>query len=429
MNAADLAGLRGRLADFLAELTADLGRAERRRWAEAYVRGLLLDGDRKSVEPMAARLAEIDGTARDYEQALQQFVNQSPWDERPVRDRLARHVAASLPPGGFLILDDTGFPKQGDRSVGVARQYSGTLGKVGNCQVAVTLQYATGREVCCLDAALYLPEAWAGDRARCAAAGVPAGVGYAPKWRLALGLLARAKANGLAGTVLADSAYGDATEFRAELDREGWAWLVGVSGSLAVIAADADLGEVPPRSSPKGRPPTRPAKVKVREGLKGCSVAEWAAARPADFRRVTWREGSKGKLRSRFAAWRVRPAHKLAAGKVPGAACWLVAEWPEDEPGPTKFFFANLPPAASLVALVRTAKSRWWIEHCYQQLKEELGLDHFEGRSWRGWQHHVTLALLAYWFLVLCRREAEAAAEKRGRGGRRSRKSGANSSG
>jgi len=426
MKAADLAGLRGRLAEFLEELTPDLGRAERRRWAETYIRGLLLDGDRKSVEPMAARLAVIDGTARDYEQALQQFVNQSPWDERPVRDRLARHVVATLPPGGFLILDDTGFPKQGDRSVGVARQYSGTLGKVGNCQVAVTLQYATGREVCCLDAALFLPEAWADDRARRAAAGVPEGVGHEPKWRQGLGLLARAKANGLSGVVLADAAYGDATEFRAELDREGWTWAVGVGAGLSVLPADVDLGPVPPPSG-RGRPPKRPAAV--RAGLKAPGVGAWCAARTGDFRRVTWREGSRGKMRSRFAAWRVRPAHGLSAGKAPGPACWLVGEWPEGEETPTKFFLSNLPPASSLVALVRVAKSRWQVEHCYQQMKEELGLDHFEGRSWRGWQHHVTLVLLAYWFLVLARREAEADAQKKGCPGQASRKSGGRSNG
>src|SRR6516165_3491327 len=215
MDAKQLTRLRADLAAFLDELMPDrLGNVTRRRWAEAYLRGLLLDGHRKSVEPMAQRLRATDGSARDYAQALQQFLNQSPWEDRPVRDRLARRVVATVGTGGFVIVDDTGFPKQGAHSVGVARQYSGTLGKVGNCQVAVTLQYATGQEVFALDADLYLPEEWGTDRARLAAAGVPAGLGYRPKWQIALALLGRARANGVDGVVLADSAYGDVTEFR-----------------------------------------------------------------------------------------------------------------------------------------------------------------------------------------------------------------------
>src|SRR5215471_10334209 len=196
MDAKQLQRLRADLAAFVDDLMPDrLGNVTRRRWAEVYLRGLLLDGHRKSIEPVAQRLRAIDGSARDYEQALQQFINQSPWEDRPVRDRLTRRVLAA-DGGGFVIVDDTGFPKQGTSSVGVARQYSGTLGKVGNCQVAVTLQYATGQEVFALDAELYLPEAWGNDRGRLAAAGVPGGIGYRPKGQIALALLARAQANG-----------------------------------------------------------------------------------------------------------------------------------------------------------------------------------------------------------------------------------------
>jgi SRSO17 transposase len=310
-----------------------------------------------------------------------------------VRDQFAQHLAALLEADGFLILDDTGFPKQGTHSVGVARQYSGTLGKVGNCQIGVTLQYATTQEVVCLDAALYLPEeSWGNDLERLQAAGVPEDTGYRAKWRLGLTLLERAKANGFTGVVLADSAYGDVTEFRQTLDAEGWRYCVGVEKTLKVIAAAADLGEVPPYTG-RGRPPSRPEKVQP--GATSTSVLEWVQSRARDFRKVTWRQGSKGKLSSRFAAWRVRPAHKLSAGKEPLAALWLVAEWPEGEAAPTKFFFSNLPPGTSLRQLVRTAKGRWWVEHSYKELKDELGLDHFEGRSWQGWQHHVTLVLLA----------------------------------
>jgi SRSO17 transposase len=219
---------------------------------------------------------------------------------------------------------------------------------------------------------------------------------------MGLTLLERAKANGFSGVVLTDSAYGDVTEFRQALDAEGWRYCVGIEKTLKVIAADADLGEVPPYTG-RGRPPSRPEKV--RPGATSESVLEWAQGRAGEFRKVTWREGSKGKLSSRFAAWRVRPAHKLSAGQEPLAPCWLLVEWPEGEAAPTKYFFSNLAAGTSLRQLVRTAKGRWWVEHSYKELKDELGLDHFEGRSWRGWQHHVTLVMLAYAFLVLRRRQ------------------------
>jgi len=277
MDAMQLQRLRADLSAFLDDLMPDrLGNLTRRGWAEVYLRGLLLDGHRKSIEPLAQRLRVIDGRARDYEQALQQFINQSPWEDRPVRDRLARRVLAAVGTGGSVILDDTGFPKQGEHSVGVARQYSGTLGKVGNCQVAVTLQYATAQEVFALDAQLYLPEEWGSDRDRLDAAGVPADIGYRPKWQIALELLRRAQANGLSGTVLADSAYGDVTEFRQALDDAGWPYCVGISSTLKVVAADHDFGQVPPYRG-QGRPPTRPEKV--RAGALAPSVKEWAQAR------------------------------------------------------------------------------------------------------------------------------------------------------
>jgi SRSO17 transposase len=397
------------------ELTPEMGRRDRREWAVTYVRGLLLDGQRKSVEPLAKRLQAIDDSPRDYEQSLQQFVNQSPWDERPLRDRVARWAARRTgrkrrtpptagrsTPDGFLIIDDTGFPKQGRRSVGVARQYSGTLGKVGNCQVAVTLYYGGANAVGYgIDAELYLPEVWARDRARCLAAGVPDGVGCRPKWLLALEMLQRAKGNKLRGVVLADSLFGSVTKFRQALDAGSWRYCVGVDSTLKVIAADADLGPVPPKKR-TGRPPTRP--VKVRAGARSPSVRQWAESHAADFRKVTWRQGSKGKLTSRFAAWRIRPAHQLSAGRTPLEPCWLLAEWPADADAPTRYFFSNLPGSTALKMLVVVAKSRWMIEQSYQQMKGELGLDHFEGRSWRGWHHHVTLVFVAWAFLQLQRR-------------------------
>lgn len=401
MDARKLAKLRKDLTSFLDDVAGSLGHPRRRRWCDAYLRGLLLDGHRKSVEPMAARLRAIERGDEDYEQALQQFLNQSPWDEQELLDALHAWVARRFGGEGYLIIDDTGFPKQGTHSVGVARQYTGTLGKVASCQVAVTLQFATPTQVVALDAQLYLPEAWTADAERRTAAGVPESVAYRPKWRTALAMLRRAQANGLRGVVLADSAFGTVTEFRQELDRDGRAYCVGIDSTLKVVAADADLGAVPPRSG-TGRPPTRPAKV--RAGATSPSVKGWALDRPGDFRTVKWREGSRGRMAGRFAAWRVRPAHRLSAGKEPLAACWLLAEWPAGAGAPSKYFFSNLPPRTSLKRLVDTAKSRWWVEHSYRELKEELGLDHFEGRSWRGWNHHAVLVLMAYAFLQDVRR-------------------------
>jgi SRSO17 transposase len=429
MDGRSLKRLRSELEEFVGELLSDLPRRDQRRWAQTYLRGLLLDGHRKSIEPMAKRLEEIDGSKHDYEQSLQQLVNQSPWPAGLVRDRLQRWVAARSAAQArrhrdrsgaevqrLLIIDETGFPKQGKGSVGVSRQYSGTLGKVASCQMAVTLQYATqpagkvqGGEVFCVDVRLFLPEkTWGNDRKRMTGAGVPPDVGYEPKWKMALTMLNLAKANGLNGVVLADALYGSVTEFRRSLDREGWTYCVGVESTLSVIDAAQDLGEVPPWSG-YGRPPTRPSRVAAK--IAGVSVRRWAMGRAADFRTVNWREGSrvrKGKARQlsgRFAAWRVCPAHRLSDGRRPQRECWLLAEWPSGEDAPTKFFLANLPARASLRQLVRTAKGRWWVEQSYREMKEELGLDHYEGRSWVGWHHHVVLVMLAYAFVVAYRRQ------------------------
>lgn len=396
MDARKLTKLRQDLTSFLDDVVGTMGHPRRRRWCDAYLRGVLLDGQRKSVEPMADRLKTIEQGDEDYEQALQQFLNQSPWDEQKIVDGLHVWITRKFGGDGFLIIDDTGFPKQGRHSVGVARQYTGTLGKVASCQVAVTLQLATGKEVVGLDAKLYLPASWADDAKRLTQAGVPDAVGYQPKWQLALSMLRRAHDNGLRGIVLADSLFGTVTAFRQQLDEDGRTYCVGIDSTLKVIAADADLGPIPKHFGP-GRPPSRP--LHVRAGAKAPSVKQWALDHAADFHKVTWREGSKGKMTSRFASWRIRPAHKLSAGKEPLAACWLLVEWPAHTAQPARYFFSNLPPTTSLKRLVEVAKSRWWIEHSYRELKDELGLDHFEGRSWRGWHHHVVLVLMAYAFL------------------------------
>lgn len=407
MQARTLRQWQDELDGFLRELVADLPRSDQRGWAETYVRGLLLDGQRKSIQPMAERLAAIDQSWRDYEQSLQQFVNQSPWPAEKLRDRLQQWLAKRHPSGSsaqphYLVIDDTGFPKQGAHSVGVARQYSGTLGKVANCQIAVTLQQVAHESVWGVDAELYLPKVWTDDPNRMAQTGVPEEIGYRPKWQMALQMLDRAQHNGLGGIVLADSLYGSVHAFRKQLAQQGWSYCVGIDSTLKMIDANEDLGCVP-QSKGSGRPPSRPKRVQSKK--PGSSVKQWAMDHAEDFRGVSWREGTKGKLSSYFAAWRVRPAHKLTAGQHPQSPCWLIAEWPEDQEKPTKFFFSNLPTSYSLKRLVQVAKGRWWIELSYRELKDELGLDHFEGRSWRGWHHHVILVLLAYAFLVACRED------------------------
>jgi SRSO17 transposase len=398
MNARKLHKLKNEMQAFVEDVAAGIGRSERRHWCSTYLRGLLLDGDRKSIEPMASRLAAIDRPEKDYVQALQQFINQSNWEDPLIRENMRRRISRIFGTEGVLIIDDTGFVKQGKHSVGVARQYSGTLGKVGNCQVAVTLQFQVARSVLCIGAELYLPESWAGDATRLKKAGVPGEIGYRPKWQIALEMIRRVKTEGFTGPVLADSAYGTVTQFRRELDSLGLQWCLGIDSTLRVIAADADLGRIPPQGS-MGRPATRPQKI-ARRTLKTRSVLDWATRHKAAYRRVTWRHGTQGPMSSRFGVWRVRHAHRACAGAEPLEPCWLIAEWPIEAEKPTKFFFSNLPATASRKELVRLAKRRWWVEHSYKELKDELGLDHFEGRSWRGWHHHVTLTMLAYLFLV-----------------------------
>src|SRR4051794_30056089 len=294
MDASRLHRLRDDLSRYLDDVLPDLGRKGRRDWAELYLRGLLLDGRRKSAGAMAERLQRIDRSTQDYEQGLQQFLSQSPWDARPVRDQLARYLGHTLGGEGLLILDDTGFPKQGTHSPGVDRQYSGTLGKIGNCQIGVTLQFATKREVVCLDAELYLPEdSWGNNPERLKAAGVPEEVGYRPKWQIGLTLLERARANGFSGVVLADSAYGDVTEFRQALDAAGWRYCVGIEKTLKVIAADTDLGAGPPYTG-RGRPPSRPAQGGP--GGPSEAVLGWVRSRARDLRQGTWRGGGQGEV-------------------------------------------------------------------------------------------------------------------------------------
>jgi SRSO17 transposase len=400
LTAKQLAGMRGRLVEFAQEMFEPMARRDQRGWGEVYLRGLMLDGKRKSIEPMAARLEDGD------EQCLQQFVNQSPWDWRPVRRRVARQLTAEIEPEAWVI-DDTGFPKQGRMSVGVARQYCGALGKVGNCQLGVSINAACERASGPLDWRLFIPEEWdepsAFNTDRRAKAHVPDAVRHEPKWKLVLEMIDELRSWGLRPpVVLGDGAYGEITELRTGLEDRGIGYVLDVKGATSAYAERVRPER--PAWSGRGRPPA------ARYRAKPSSLRELAlAAGKHAAVGISWREGTRGRMHSRFLALGVRPANKdlrraAHAADAELAVRWLVCEWPPDAEEPTKYWLSNLPADTPLRELVRLAKLRWRIEHDYRELKDALGLDHFEGRSWRGWNHHVTLVSVAHAFLTLERR-------------------------
>ena len=397
----ELSRVRGRLVQFTTEMFDSIARKDQRRWGEVYVRGLMLDGKRKSIEPLAARLEDGD------EQCLQQFVNQSPWDEVAVRRALARRMSRELLPEAWVI-DDTGFPKFGKMSVGVARQYSGALGKVGNCQIGVSVNACSDQASCPLDWRLFIPKEW-DEQTECnqqrrAKAKLPADVCHVEKWRLALEMIDELIGWGITPPViLGDGAYGDNTELRCGLEDRELEYVVDVKGTTSAYREDVKPTQ-PPRAEGRGRPPG----VRYREDPSSLKQLALAAAKKAAVT-VTWREGTRGKMSSRFLALRVRPAniHLRRAAHNTGEQLpvrWLICEWPPQATEPTKYWLSNLPADTPLRDLARLGKLRWRIEHDYRELKDALGLDHFEGRTYRGWNHHVTLVSIAHAFLTLQRR-------------------------
>jgi SRSO17 transposase len=393
----ELARVRGRLEEFAGEMFESMARKDQRRWGGVYLRGLMLDGKRKSIEPMAARLEDGD------EQCLQQFVNQSPWDSQPVRRALAVRMSAEIEPGAWII-DDTGFPKFGKMSVGVARQYSGALGKVGNCQIGVSINAASEQASCPFDWRLFIPKEWDEqsefNRQRRENAKLPKDVHHVEKWRLALQMIDELRSWGLQPPViLGDSAYGDITELRSALEEREIDYVLEVKGDISAYSEDVE----PERPAWKGN--GRPPQARYRQDPSSLKTLALTAGEKAAVT-VTWREGTRGKMSSRFIALRVRlaniqlrrQAHK-AQQELP--VRWLLIEWPPGKDEPTKYWISSLPADTPLEKLVSLGKLRWRIEHDYRELKDALGLDHFEGRTYRGWNHHVTLVSVAHAFLTL----------------------------
>jgi SRSO17 transposase len=394
-----MAGWEERFGSYVERLGDVLGHADRRGPLRAYATGLLLPGERKSVEPMAARVEPFRVGAAH--QSLHHFVAKAPWDDAALLAAVRSYALPAIEEHGPIrawLVDDTGLPKKGRLSVGVARQYCGQLGKRDNCQVAVTLSVANEHASLPVAYRLYLPEAWAADPARRATAGVPEDVAFRTKPEIALEQIGRAVADGVPrGVVVTDAGYGNDTGFRDGVTVQGLAYVAGIQGTTTLWPP----GTGPLPAAPwggKGRPPKR---LRRDPGHEPLAAEKLAAGLPAGaWRTVAWREGTAGELASRFAAVRVRPAHGDTARTEPRPEEWFLVEWPEGEEEPTKYWLSTLSGTVPLEELVATAKLRWRIERDFEELKQELGLGHFEGRGWRGFHHHAALCIAAYGFLA-----------------------------
>jgi SRSO17 transposase len=389
--------LEERFTAYVEVLAGTLAHADRAQPFAAYCRGLILPGERKSIEPMAARVRPERVSAAH--QSLHHFVAKAAWLDETLLATVRRQVLPALGPVTAWIIDDTGFPKKGKHSVGVARQYCGQLGKQDNCQVAVSLSVANEQASLPIAYRLYLPRAWADDPVLRHKAGVPEAVTFETKPEIALAQIRDALRQGVSpGVVLADAGYGADMDFQEGLLGLDLAYVLGIQPNTSLWPPG--MGPLPAKPwSGRGRPPTR---LRREAGHEPASAEELTRSLPAEaWQTVTWREGSKGDLASRFTALRVRPGHRDYDRRAPWPELWLLAEWPESEKEATKYWLANLPADTPLPRLVALAKLRWRIERDYQELKQELGLGHFEGRGWRGFHHHAALCIAAYGFLVL----------------------------
>src|ERR1017187_3176273 len=389
-----------RLATYLDRLSQVAGHADRIVPMQNYTKGFFLPIERKSVEPMAARLAPAK--VRQMHQSLHHIVAEAAWSDRAWLREVRCQVLPAMTRKHALaawIVDDTGFPKKGSHSVGVTRQYCGQLGKQENCRVAVSVSLATEQASIPASYRLYLPEIWASDPERRKQAGVPKEIRFQTKPEIALGQIRSLVAEGVPhGVVLADAAYGNDNGFREGLEALELSYAVGIQSTTTVWPPE--IVPLPPHPQGKmGRPPLRLRRDKQHQPLLAKELALCLSA--TDLRPVSWREGTRGRMRSRFAALRVRVAHRDYWRSEPHPEQWLLIEWPTTEPEPTKYWLSNLPASIALRKLIAIAKLRWRIERDYEELKQELGLGHFEGRNWRGFHHHATLSIAAYGFLVL----------------------------
>jgi SRSO17 transposase len=388
-----------RFAAYIEGLAIAAGHEDRQAPLKSYCKGLLLPGERKSVEPMAARLDSEN--VQPMRQSLHHLVAKAPWSDEVVLEQVRNYVLPTMQKQGPVvawIVDDTGFPKKGRHSFGVTRQYCGQVGKQENCRVAVSWSVATWSSSLPVAYRLYLPKEWAEDAVKRNRTEVPEEVEFQTKPDIALDQIrAAVTANLDRGVVLADAAYGLNTEFREELTKLGLQYAVGVQSSMTVW----EPGKQPLPAKFRGKMGRPPRLLQRTTHHQPVSVKQLAMSLPSTaFREITWREGTDRKLRSRFAAVGVRPAHRDYWKAEPHAEEWLWIEWSRGDAEPSKYWMSTLPPDTSLKTLVKMAKHRWIIERDYEELKQELGLGHFEGRNWRGFHHHATLCIAAYGFLV-----------------------------
>ncbi len=383
---------RERLLAFVGEVAAGLGHPRRSENALVYVRGLVEYGGRKSLQPTLFRQG---GSGAQYE-SLQQFLADSPWDPSLLVRACAERVAPQLAPCAWIV-DDTGIPKDGKHSPGVKRQYSGTLGKIGNCQIAVSVHAVGERGSLPLGFALYLPEEWCADAERRKGAKIPTEVEFQTKPQLARELARQAAGWEIEpAPILADIAYGDDSDFRGALDEEGLEYLVAVSPTIGVFGPETRFS-VPERKG-RGRPPSVARPDRKPESVRSLALHLPAAA----WRKVPCRTSPAGEVvESRFAFVRVAAAHPVTCHHQPPREEWLIIEWPEGEEAPCDYWLSNLPAEETPERLARLARLRWAVELDYRQLKGELGLDHYEGRSYLGFHHHCALVICAHAFLTL----------------------------
>ena len=395
----EICDLQDRFNNYIERLSQAIIHKDRKVPLHDYLFGLCLPGGRKSIEPMAARVDPTNVQAKH--ESLHHLVAKSPWkDEAVLHESICYALERIEDHGGVeaWIVDDTGIRKKGNLSVGVARQYCGNIGKVDNCQNAVSVSLAN--ELISIPAAyrLYLPEVWANNRQRCEKVGVPPSICFQTKWQIALDQIQSLQAKGYPqAPLLADAGYGNITMFREKLTEWEIPYIVGIDPETTVW--EPNKGPLLPKAySGRGRPPTL---LRRTDQVRPISSMKFALSLPdIAWQTISWREGTKGVMKSRFSAMRVRPAHDDEKRDAPRPTEWLLVEWPPNTEKPTRFWLSTLPEDVPFDQMVRLAKMRWRIERDYEDLKGELGLDHYEGRNWRGFHHHATLCIAAYAFIA-----------------------------